>query len=146
MSIITTTKDKILKNYILARILPPARIQGQKVVLARKIEKQGLGSTPALFYHRSSHNTITQSNFRGRPEKTSLPYDSHNAYSISPNLSTMSAILDSQSMRETGAQIWNHTYFTISWHVSQRFMTAPPSAISGIWSFLWTGKSTEKVY
>ena len=79
-----------------------------------------------LFYHRSTHNTITQSNFRGRPEKTSLPYDSHNAYSISPNLSTMSAILDSQSMRETGAQIWNHTYFTISWHVSQRFMTAPP--------------------
>ena len=75
---------------------------------------------------RSTHNTITQSDFRGRPERTSLPYDSHNAYSISPNLSTMSAILDSQSMRETGAQIWNHTYFTISWHVSQRFMTAPP--------------------
>ena len=48
MSIITTVKDKILKNCILARILPPARIQGQKVVLARKIEKQGLGSTPAL--------------------------------------------------------------------------------------------------
>ena len=47
MSIITTVKDKILKNCILARILPPARIQGQKVVLARKIEKQGLGSTPA---------------------------------------------------------------------------------------------------
>ena len=46
MSIITTVKDKILKNCILARILPPARIQGQKVVLARKIEKQGLGSTP----------------------------------------------------------------------------------------------------
>ena len=50
MSIITTVKDKILKNCILARILPPARIQGQKVVLARKIEKQGLGSTPALEY------------------------------------------------------------------------------------------------
>ena len=48
MSIITTVKDKILKNCILARILPPARIQGQKVVLARKIEKQGLGSTPGL--------------------------------------------------------------------------------------------------
>ena len=46
MSIITTVKDQILKNCILARILPPARIQGQKVVLARKIEKQGLGSTP----------------------------------------------------------------------------------------------------
>ena len=28
--------------------MPPARIQGQEVVLARKIEKQGLGSTPAL--------------------------------------------------------------------------------------------------
>ena len=46
MSIITTVKDKILKNSILARILPPARIQGHKAVLARKIEKQGLGSTP----------------------------------------------------------------------------------------------------
>ena len=51
MSIITTVKDKILKNCILARILPPARIQGQKVVLARKIEKQGLGSTPDLALH-----------------------------------------------------------------------------------------------
>ena len=28
--------------------MPPARIQGQEVVLARKIEKQGLGSTPVL--------------------------------------------------------------------------------------------------
>ena len=46
MSIITTVKDQILKNCILARIFCPARIQGHKVVLARKIEKQGLGSTP----------------------------------------------------------------------------------------------------
>merc|ERR1719391_1893762 len=51
MSIITTVKHKILINCILARILPPARIQGQKVVLARKIEKQGLGSPPVLITH-----------------------------------------------------------------------------------------------
>ena len=57
MSIITTVKDKILKNSILARILPPARIQGQKVVLARKIEKQGLGSTPVTSRSALAHFT-----------------------------------------------------------------------------------------
>ena len=48
MSIITTVKDKILTNSILARILASGKDSRTKVVLARKIEKQGLGSTPVL--------------------------------------------------------------------------------------------------
>ena len=48
MSILTTVKDKILKNSILARIFASGKDSRTKVVLARKIEKQGLGSTPAL--------------------------------------------------------------------------------------------------
>ena len=46
MSVITTVKDKILKNSILARIFASGKETRTKCVLARKIEKQGLGSTP----------------------------------------------------------------------------------------------------
>ena len=46
MSIITTVKDKILINSILARIFAFGKDSRTKIVLARKIEKQGLGSTP----------------------------------------------------------------------------------------------------
>ena len=56
MSIITTVKDKILKNSILARILASGKDSRTKVVLARKIEKQGLGSTPDLYCIKHVHN------------------------------------------------------------------------------------------
>ena len=42
MSIITTAKDKILKNSILARSFASGKDSRTKVVLARKIGKEGL--------------------------------------------------------------------------------------------------------
>ena len=48
MSRITTVKDKIPKKASWPGFLASGKDSRTKVVLARKLEKQGLGSTPAL--------------------------------------------------------------------------------------------------
>ena len=57
MSRITTVKDKIPKKASWPGFLASGKDSRTKVVLARKLEKQGLGSTPAL-HHLYSWHTV----------------------------------------------------------------------------------------
>ena len=106
------------------------------------------GSKPQfLSLHSPTHNTVTWSDFRGRPEsEDQFPYDSHNAYLSSPNLSTMSAILDSsQIMRETRVQ----SEITSILHdnkpcVAPIHQSTPPSQLMTFDLFLWTVNPLKK--
>jgi len=60
MSRITTVKDKIPKKASWPGFLASGKDSRTKVVLARKLEKQGLGSTPELGEQESRPVTISQ--------------------------------------------------------------------------------------
>lgn len=66
MSRITTVKDKIPKKASWPGFLASGKDSRTKVVLARKLEKQGLGSTPAQkdFYESLIASCVTNHHFR----------------------------------------------------------------------------------
>ena len=58
MSRITTVKDKIPKKASWPGFLASGKDSRTKVVLARKLEKQGLGSTPGVHVEIAAHVSV----------------------------------------------------------------------------------------